>query len=342
LPAGAPHDEGPMVALRADIDALEMDDEKDVHYRSQTPGVAHACGHDVHTSVVLGAGLYLAQLASQEGRLDGRVRLIFQPAEERVPGGALDVIDDKGLDGVDAVLGVHCAPKLDVGKIGLRAGSITAAADMIEITLSGPGGHTARPEDTVDMISLAARIVTELPAIVNCELGDLGDEGSGTEVKLVFGSVHSGDASNVIPTHAVVRGTARTRSVGTWQSLPAAFDRAVAALLDGTGATVETAYVHGVPPVDNDETITELVRRSAAPHLAADAITEAEHSWGGDDFAWYLRNAPGTYIRLGTHDPEGDHEPHDLHVGQFDVDERSIAVGVRVLAASVLELFDSR
>ncbi len=320
--------DGPIVALRADIDALAMDDEKDVHYRSQNPGVAHACGHDVHTTVVLGAGLYLAELGASLG---GRVRLIFQPSEERVPGGALEVLADDGLAGVGTVLGVHCDPKLDVGSVGLRSGPITAAADMVELTLTGPGGHTARPEETVDMLTLVARLIRELPDRLAAELGD--DIGP---FKLVFGSVQAGDAANVIPTGAQLRGTLRTPSMEAWEVLPAAFDKVASALVTDVGAELRVDYTHGVPPVDNDPDVTALVEKVASRVLSPAAVTAAAQSWGGDDYAWYLREAPGTYIRLGTHDPEADHDRFDLHVGHFDVDERAIAVGVELLAATTL------
>ena len=316
--------DGPTIALRADIDALEMHDEKDVHYRSQVDGVAHACGHDVHTTAVLGAGLYLAADAAA---LPGRVRLIFQPAEERVPGGALDVIDDAGIDGVDSIFGVHCDPKLDVGCVGLRAGAITSAADRAVITLRGPGGHTARPELTVNMVDLAARVVAYLPDQVERAL----DRPS--EIKVVFGSIHSGDASNVIPTNARMGVSVRTPSMETWKRLPEAFAQAVDLLLAESDAHYEVDYTHGIPPVINDAEMTETVRRAARAELGESAVTEAVHSWGGDDFAWYLERIPGSYIRVGTHDPSGDHERHDLHVGHFDVDERAIPVAVRTLAS---------
>ncbi len=322
--------EGPMIALRGDIDALEMDDEKDVLYRSQVPGVAHACGHDVHTSVVLGTGLYLSHLAE---RLPGRVRLIFQPAEERVPGGALEVIADDGLHGVDTILGLHCDPKLDVGKLGFRAGAITSAADMAEITLTGPGGHTARPELTVDLVRLAATIATELPGAVARELGEVGP------IKLVFGALQTGEAANVIPTHALLRASVRTPSMAAWHDLPAAFERAVASLIAGTIAEAKTNYIHGVPPAINSAKVTALAQKAVGLELSEGAITRAEHSWGGDDFAWYLRTTPGTFIRLGTHDPSAGDDRRDLHVGHFDVDERAIGVGVRVLTATIERCF---
>lgn len=316
--------DGAVVALRGDIDALEMQDEKDVHYRSQFEGVAHACGHDVHTTAVLGAGLYLAANVAD---LPGRVRLIFQPAEERVPGGALDVIDDAGLEGVDSIFGVHCDPKLDVGCVGLRSGPITSAADKATIDLWGPGGHTARPELTVNMIDLAARVVAYLPDQVERAL----DRPS--EVKVVFGSIHSGEAPNVIPTRARLGASIRTPSMETWQLLPDAFRQAVDLLLAESDASYDVDYTHGVPPVINDADMTETARRAVVAELGPNAVTEAVHSWGGDDFAWYLRQIPGSYIRVGTHDPDGRHERHDLHVGHFDVDERAIAIAVRTLAS---------
>ncbi len=322
--------DGPRVALRADIDALAMDDEKEVHYRSRFPGIAHACGHDVHTTVVLGAGLYLAAHADQ---LPGPIRLIFQPAEEKVPGGALTVIDDGGLHDVAAVYGVHCDPKLDIGHIGLRKGAITSASDMVEIELLGPGGHTARPELTVNMVTLAARVVDELPKRVSYELADRA------AVKMVFGSIRSGEAGNVIPTHARLLATVRTPSVDAWESLSAVVEQCVLAAVDGTGAEVRINYTTGIPPVLNSAEEIALIDAAATAELGAEAVTEAIQSWGGDDFAWYLREVPGAYVRLGTHDPTTGHERHDLHIGKFDVDERAIALGIRLMVATTLARF---
>jgi amidohydrolase len=168
----APDAPGPTVALRADLDALAMDDGKDVPYRSKRPGVAHACGHDVHTTVVLGAGLALHELLVRRGE-PAAVRLVFQHAEERVPGGAIEVIAAGGLDGVDRIFGLHCDPRLPAGLVGLTDGAITSATDMIAIRLSGPGGHTARPERTVDLVRLAGEVAVALPALVQARLGDL-------------------------------------------------------------------------------------------------------------------------------------------------------------------------
>ena len=319
-----------LLALRADLDALAMTDNKAVSYASRHPGVAHACGHDVHTTIVLGVALYFAH---HRDHLPGPVRFVFQPAEERVPGGALDVISDGGLDGVGAIVGVHCEPKLDVGTIGLRSGAISSAADMAVIRLVGPGGHTARPELTVDLVTLAARIVNELPARVAARLDDPA------QVKLVFGAIHAGDAANVIPTHCELKASIRTPSLPVWERLPALVDSEVVSLVGESGALVEIDYTHGVPPVVNDADVTETVRRAAIDVVGAQSVTTVEQSWGGDDFAWFTREVPGTYVRLGVRDPSGP--TLDLHAGHFDVDERSIAIGVRVLVGAVHEHFRS-
>lgn len=326
---GAGPDHTPTVALRGDIDALAMNDETDTGHRSTVAGVAHACGHDVHTTVVLGAGLYLAHV---QHHLPGRVRLIFQHAEEVVPGGARDVIAEAGLDGVDAIVGVHCEPKIDVGSIGLRRGEITSAADRVRITLRGPGGHTARPELTVDLVQVLAKLIAELPPLVAAAVADVA------AVKVVFGSVHSGDAGNVIPSHAELRASVRTPSVEGWTLLPGIVERSIHEVLADTGADVEIEYVHGIPPVRNDPAVTDAVAAAIAGELAGHQVVEAPQSWGGDDFAWYTQLVPGTYVRLGTHDPSGDGPRLDIHSGRFDVDERAIPIGVRLLVASAHRL----
>lgn len=324
---------GPRVALRADIDALAMHDDKDVSYRSQHAGVAHACGHDVHTAVTLGAGLYLAHHWPDAAQ---GLRLIFQPAEETLPGGALEVIAEGGLEGVRRLFGLHCDPKLGVGEVGLRVGPITSASDMAVIELFGPGGHTARPERTVDMVALAARVVAELPDRVHARLGP------DAAIRLVFGALHSGEAPNVIPAHAELRASIRTPLTTVWDALPAAVEAELRDLVDGSGATVALRYTKGVPPVTNDAAAIDDVRRGVVGVLGEQAITEAIQSWGGDDFAWFSRRVPSAYVRLGTHDPADGGPRLDLHAGHFDVDERAIAVGVRVLVSAVEQHLASR
>jgi amidohydrolase len=331
VPAGAapgdPRSTGPRVALRADLDALAMDDETTVPYRSQVPGVAHACGHDVHTTVVLGAGLALTRLLDGAGAPAGSIRLLFEPAEESARGGANDVIDAGGLADVDWLFGLHCDPKLDAGQVGVRAGAITSAADLVAIRLHGPGGHTARPQLTVDLVAVAGRLADQLPGVLRQ---------IDPSLNLVFGALHSGDAANVIPSTAELRGTLRTPDRGAWDAAPAALESALHALVEPTGATVQLQHDRGVPPVVNDERATDLFAAAARAALGPDAVVPTEQSAGGDDFAWFAERVPSSYVRLGVHDPASDGPRLDLHASTFDVDERAIAVGVRVLVTAAL------
>ncbi len=323
---------GPVIALRADIDALAMQDEKQTAPRSTRDGIAHACGHDVHTTVVLGAGLHLAG-SHRDG--DPRIRLVFQPAEERVPGGALDVIADGGLDDVAVIYGLHCEPKIPTGSVGLRVGAITSATDALEIELTGPGGHTARPELTLDLVDLAARIVTHLPDAVRRHVG------ADAPIKLVFGAIHAGDAANVIPARATLRAAVRTTSEPVWTMLPGAVEDALAELVRDDRVTISVRHVRGVPPVVNDPEAIATAERSVSRMLGAEAVVPAPQSWGGDDFAWYTQQVPGAYLRLGTHDPSRG-PMLDLHAGRFDVDERAIGIGVRLLVGIVEDELDRR
>jgi amidohydrolase len=323
--------EEPYVVLRADIDALAVDDAKQVPYRSRVPGIAHACGHDVHTTVVLGAGLTLAQLLPDGAA--GGVRLVFEPREETVPGGAVEVIDEGWLDGAGAVFGLHCDPKLDVGQVGLRVGPITSACDVVEVRLHGPGGHTARPHLTVDLVAVAGRLAADLQGALERRLGDAGD------IRMVFGVLHAGTAANVIPTVATLRGTLRTPSPEVWAMAPELLQEAVAEVLEGTGATWQIDHSRGVPAVVNDAAAIAVLTEAAAQVLGDDGLRETEHSMGGDSFAWYLEKVPGAYGRLGVHDPSSARRL-DLHSGSFDVDERCIGYGVQLLVVTAMKALE--
>lgn len=314
--------DGPVLALRADIDALSMDDECHTSYRSQEPGKAHACGHDVHTAIVLGAGLYFAANPPR-----GRVRLIFEPAEETVPGGAVDVIEEGHLDDVGAVFGLHCDPKKKVGTIGLRTGPVSSASDLIRITLHGPGGHTARPEATIDLITVMAELALRLPQVLTDRV-ERADKGP---IRLVWGSAVSGDAPNVIPAKAVLIGTLRTPDRVVWEAQRRLLNESVELILGDSGVRWELYHRQGVPPVDNHVEPTALWADAIAEELGQDAVVPTEQSWGGDSFAWYTDRVPGTYGRLGVHNGNG--ETLDLHASTFDVDERAIGVGLRAMVA---------
>lgn len=318
---------GSVVAVRADIDALAMADLTETEYRSRVPGVAHACGHDVHTSIVLGVGLVLRALAEQGGEVPA-VRLIFEPAEESMPGGALDVVEEGWLDDVAMMFGLHCDPRLDTGQIGIRSGAITAASDIIEIEIAGPGGHTARPHLTVDLTAVMGRVLTELPAAI------VAAADSPEQVTVVFGAAHAGDAPNVIPARASLRGSVRTAALETWDRMEKVVESELAEILAGTGATWQLTYRRGVPQVVNDPAATQVLRSAAAQVVGSAAVVENPRSMGGDTFAWYAQRVPASYARLGTHAGNGPRS--DLHASTFDVDERAIAIGVEFLTRAVL------
>lgn len=319
---------GPLVALRGDLDALPLPDEKDVPYRSTVPGVCHACGHDVHTVVVLGAGLALAGLADA-GALPGRVRLILQPAEELTPGGAHDVLDADGLDGVERIFALHCDPRADVGTVGVRIGPITAAADRLEVRLSGPGGHTSRPHLTADLVYALAKIVTEVPAALSRRV----DPRSGLSV--VWGQVHAGTVANAIPQAGYAAATVRVLDAEAWQGAPGLLRELAAAAAAPYSVDLEVNYSRGVPPVVNDAATTNLLAAAARATLGPKSVVGTQQSLGGEDFGWYLEHVPGALARLGVRDP-ARREDLDLHRGGFDVDERAIGYGVRVLVQTAV------
>jgi amidohydrolase len=336
LPAGtglvcdiaAPGDDRPRLALRADIDALPVQDRKDVPYRSTADGRAHACGHDAHTTVALGAGLLLAGLL-REGRLPRPVRLVFQPAEEVMPGGALDAIKAGVLENVERILAVHCDPKVEVGRIGLRVGPITSAADKVKLTLEGPGGHSARPHLTTDLVMAAAKFATELPAALSRRV----DPRAG--LSLVWGRIEAGHAPNVIPSQAELEGTLRCLELGAWHEAPDLVHEVVDHIAAMYRAKCAIVYQRGVPPVVNEAGSAELLREAMAARYGLHAIEDTEQSLGGEDFSWYLEKVPGALARLGVR-PVGDTAPRDLHQGDFDIDEGALTVGAELFTAACL------
>ncbi|MGY5030014.1 amidohydrolase [Streptomyces sp. 900116325] len=322
-------DPRPMLALRADIDALPIPDTKaGVPYRSTVPDRAHACGHDIHTTTVLGAGLVLAEL-DRQGLLPHPVRLIFQPAEEVLPGGAADAIEAGVLEGVGRIIGVHCDPRVDVGRIGLRAGPITSACDRLEVTLDGPGGHTARPHLTTDLVTAAAKVATEVPALLARRV----DARWGLAV--TWGRLVAGHTCNVIPQHAELSGTVRCLDLAAWREAPDLVHAAIDEVAGMHRAKSVINYVRGVPPVVNDPGTTELLASAMAGRRGSYAIEDTEQSLGGEDFSWYLEHVPGAMARLGVRTP-GDTRRLDLHRGDFDADEEAITVGVELFTAAAL------
>lgn len=315
-----------IVALRADMDALPLDDPKQVPYQSTVAGACHACGHDVHTTVLLGAGLALAQL-HREGQLSGTVRLVFQPSEEKFPSGAPQMIDAGALDNVASIYAFHCDPKLPAGLVGVRSGPLTAASDMVEVQLTGKGGHTSRPHLTTDLVHALSRVVVDVPALLDRRLDPR------TGVALVFGSIHSGSAANAIPQEGMVRGTVRMLDKDAWRTVPDMVTSIIEDVVKATGATANVTYTRGVPPVINDRVATAMLAGAASAALGEAQVVDTPVSMGGEDFSWYLEQVPGAMARLGVGRPG---EQLDLHQANFDVDESAIADGIRVMVHTAL------
>ncbi|NYG55107.1 amidohydrolase [Nocardioides perillae] len=315
------------VALRADLDALPVDDLTGDPWASTVTGVAHACGHDVHTAALVGAGLALAELAAGH-QLPGAVRLLFQPAEEVMPGGALQLLDRGALDDVDRVFGLHCDPSLDVGQVGLREGPLTGAADQLEIRLHGPGGHTSRPHLTADLTYALGKLVTELPSILSRRL----DPRAGASV--VWGAVQAGSAHNVIPSRGRLAGTVRMLDAVAWADAEALVSALVHQVVAPYGVEAEVRYQRGVPPVVNEHTSTQLLARAVESVLGEEGHVATQQSLGGEDFGWFLDRVPGAMGRLGTRTPGGP--TYDLHQGNLRVDDRATTIGARVLAGAAL------
>ncbi len=314
------------VALRADIDALPLPDSKAVPYASQVPGVCHACGHDAHTAILLGVASVLSDLAE----LPRSVRLIFQPAEERMPGGAMAVVDEGWLDGVEEIFALHCDPKLDAGQVGLRAGAITAAFDQLEVALSGPGGHTARPQLTADLVYALGSVITQLPGLLARRVDPR------SALSLVWGAVQAGSAANAIPQDGVVRGTVRMLDGDLWDTVEPTITDLVRQIVAPTGASVEVTYTRGVPAVMNNAALVAVQTRAALAALGAAGVADTVQSMGGEDFAWYLRTVPGSMARLGVR--HAGTEGGDLHQPSFDIDESALPVGVAFTCAILDEL----
>jgi amidohydrolase len=311
-------DHAPRIALRADMDALPMTERTGAPYASTVPGVAHACGHDAHTAMVLGAATALASAPE----LPLGVRLIFQPAEELMPGGALDAIAAGALVGVSRIFALHCDPRLAVGRVAITPGPITSAADSVEITLHSPGGHTSRPHLTSDLVYGMGTVITGLPGVLSRRI----DPRHGTV--MVWGAANAGVAANAIPQIGTLAGTVRTASREAWLEMETLVQETISGLLAPLGIEHSLQYRRGVPPVVNEERSTQIMTH-AIEAVGPEALADTRQSGGGEDFSWYLEQVPGAMARLGVWDGRG--EQLDLHQPNFDLDERALAIGVRVL-----------
>lgn len=316
------------VGLRADLDALPVDDRTADAWASTIPGVAHACGHDVHTAGLVGAGLALAE-CHDRGLLAGRVRLLFQPAEEVMPGGALHLMAHGALDGLRHIFMLHCDPSIDVGTIGLREGALTGAADSLEVIMTGKGGHTSRPHLTEDLTFALGKLITELPAILSRRF----DPRAG--VSVVWGTVQSGSAPNVIPSHGRASGTIRMLDAVAWTHAERLVRESVGHILAPYGVHAEIRYDRGVPPVVNEHGATQILGRAVEAVVGEAGHSSTSQSLGGEDFGWFVEHVSGAMARLGTRTPGGP--TFDLHQGDLRIDERAVPIAARVLATAAVE-----
>ncbi len=320
----------PLVGLRVDMDALPVEERTGLPFASSQQGLMHACGHDLHTAVGLGVARLLAPLADG---LTARVRLLFQPAEETAQGAGW-MLADGAMRGVEALFGVHVFPSLEVGSIGVRSGSLTAAAGELEVEVLGEGGHGARPHQSTDAIWIAARVVSGLQEAISRRLDAL------QPVVVSFGRIEGGKAFNVIADHVRLLGTVRCLDTEVHAELPGWIEDTVHAICRGYGGEARVRYRCISPPVHNDPDLTDLVEEAGQALLGPRQVRRLEQpSLGAEDFAELLKAAPGTMFRLGVAGPQGC---APLHNGTFNPDERALGVGVEVLTLSLLLWMERR
>lgn len=318
---------GKTIALRADFDALPIQDEKAVSYKSLVPGAMHACGHDGHTAALLGVATVLAK---HRDKLEGNVVFIHQFAEELAPGGAKPMIEDGCLEGVDVIFGAHLQSGSPVGEVSYREGYTMAAADFFEITVSGRGGHGASPHLTIDPLVTASQLVVNLQQIVSRRVDPV------KPAVLSVGAFHAGEAGNVIPDIAKLTGTIRTYDTETRDLIEQELKQVALATCQVTGATCEITYERGYDAVWNHPNETEYIREVASGIVGTENVIEREQGMGAEDFTYYLKEVPGTFFFIGAklNDPEQVY-PH--HHPRFDFDESAMLIAAKVFVSAVIK-----
>lgn len=313
-----------LVAIRTDMDALPIQEQTGLDFASRRQGIMHACGHDVHTTVGLGTVMVLSQLRHL---LPGNVRFLFQPAEE-VAQGARWMVEEGVMQGVSSIFSLHVFPTIPAGMIGVRYGALTAAADDLEIQILGESGHGARPHEAVDAVWIAAQVITTLQQAISRTHNPL------RPVVLTIGKILGGRAPNVIADRVKLMGTVRSLHPETSANLPGWIEDIVASICKPYGAQYEIDYRRGVPSVQNDPLLTQILESAALEALGSESVQVIpEPSLGAEDFALYLEHAPGTMFRLGV--GFKDRYNYPLHHPQFAVDESAILTGVMTMAYTV-------
>jgi amidohydrolase len=319
---------GRTIAIRADIDALPITEENDFEFASANPGAMHACGHDGHTAMLLGAAKILSEIRD---RVDGEVRFVFQHAEELSPGGAEELVERGVMDGVDAVVGIHLWSQLPAGKVGVTYGPMMAAPDIFRVTVRGRGGHAAFPHQVVDSIAIGAQVVTNLQHVVSREMDPIHS------VVLSVSRFEGGTTHNVIPGTVEMEGTVRTLDPEVREGMPEIMERVIRGITEAHGAEYAFSYERGYRPVINDDELTREIEETARVVVGEENVEIMPPNMGGEDFSAYGRKAPSAFYLVGAGNEErGITAPH--HHPRFDIDEDALGIGLKMHLAAALRL----
>lgn len=323
---------GKILAIRADIDALPIQEENEVSYVSKNPGVMHACGHDGHTAILLGTAKILSSIHSE---IEGEVRFLFQHAEELAPGGAQEMVDAGVMDGVDVVIGTHLWSPLETGKFGIASGPVMASPDTFSMTITGRGGHAGLPHQTIDTIATSAQVVTNLQHIVSRNTDPL------ESVVLSITKFAGGTAMNIIPDAVEIAGTVRLLNPALRPVIQDSMERVIKGITDAHDATYQFTYNEASDPVVNEPEVTRVIEETVCELFGKEAVVRVKPNMGGEDFSAFLNEAPGTYFFTGSGNRELETDfPH--HHPRFDIDESALELGVKTFVQSIFKLIQQK